>query len=343
MNIHEKRCVESNLMLKIVFLISVSAFFIIVNSQVASADIISLNPAGSDNIVLSTDKFTEGFFFGGSSNISTEDEEEESPSGGSSGGGGGGGFVDLTVIPSEFNLDIPLNGRVDKIIQVRNFGTRTATFSVSQSNLDERVSFNETFLVIPPGKIVDLLVTFIALDEIGFFTGKIIVDDEEVLVSLNVHDGVLLFDSNVIVLNEELEVFQNDELVTSVTLIPVGDIGGGLDVTLDFAIKDYQNQIVLTKSETVFVDRQTELTRIFDVGLIPVGDYVVGLNLIYPNGVAPSSAHFKVIKNLSAGIFGRAVLFFVIMILVTLILIVSVVIIKRVKLKREQGFEENLS
>jgi hypothetical protein len=178
---------------------------------------------------------------------------------------------------------------------------------------------------------VNLNVVFIAGDETGFFTGKIIIGNEEVLVSINVQTVPLLFDSNIVVLNPDSTVSQKDKLMTQVILIPLGE-SERMDVTLNFVIKDYLNRVYLTKTETLLVDKQTQLTRGFDIGSLPVGDYVIGLDLVYPNGVAPSSAYFKVVeKSIGTDLFGRIVLFLVIMILFVSIIIVSVLIARRAR------------
>ena len=121
---------------------------------------------------------------------------------------------------------------------------------------------------------------------------------------------------------------------TLVTLIPLGD-PDRLDVTLDFVIKDYNNNIYLTKSETLLVEEKMEIKRDFDTGMLPLGDYIVGLELKYPNGVAPSSAHFEIIPSRS--LFARLVLYIIFMILVISILILVILIWRRRKKKEEQG------
>lgn len=70
-----------------------------------------------------------------------------------------------------------------------------------------------------------------------------------------------------------------------------------MDVTLNYAIKDYTGKIYLTKSETLLVDKKINLDRNFETGMLPVGDYIISLELIYQGGVAPSSAHFIVTKK----------------------------------------------
>lgn len=303
-------------------------FFIILtifSANFLSADVISLNSGGSTNLSVSTDRYIEGFFFG---------IEEAAAAGGGEPPGGGGGpppTANIRVDPTAFNINLEVNTNVERTIRVTNIGRYSATAGVSQQGLDNMIILGNTSLTIPAGQAAEMKVIFVASNETGIFTGRIIIDGVQILVSLNVKTKFLLFDSNIVVLNGNYEVNQGDKLRTLVTLIPLGD-PQRLDVTLNFIIKDYANRVYLTKTETLLVENQTELRRNFETGTLPVGDYVVGLELVYPNGVAPSSAHFKVTPPIS--FLGRIVIFLIIMILV--ILIIIIILIRR-RRKREQG------
>lgn len=116
-----------------------------------------------------------------------------------------------------------------------------------------------------------------------------------------------------------------------------------MDVTLNYAIKDYENSVYLTRSETVLVENQINFKRNFDTGILPLGSYIVTLDLIYPNGVAPSSAHFQVVEGRQSTLFGRIVFFLVNSILIILVLIVITVvfrIIRRSQKKKELDEKE---
>ena len=156
------------------------------------------------------------------------------------------------------------------------------------------------------------------------------IDGKNVTVSLNVQEKLLLFDSNIIVLNKDYLVPQGEKLRTSVTLIPIGD-KERMDVTLNYVIKDYEGRVYLTRSETVLVENQVNFKRNFDTGVLPLGSYIVGLELIYPNGVAPSSAHFEVVIGGQSTFFGRIVFFLVNSILIILILIIALIVWRTIK------------
>jgi hypothetical protein len=337
------------------------------------ADVISLNPGGSDEFAVTTDKYIEGFFFGieeivcvpdtcaglgyncgswgdgcgGTLNCGTCGSGYTCTSGicvAIPPPGGGAPAVNIALSPTEFNINMEINTNVERVIRVTNLGTSTVIVPVAQQNLDNKVILGETSLTISAGgetsltisagQTVELGVIFVAPSEPGIYTGRIIIDGKAVLVTLNVKTRLLLFDSNIVVLNEDYKVRQGEQLKTLVTLIPMGD-PARLDLTLDFVIKDYANKVYLTRSETLLVEEQVQLRRNFDTGNLPIGDYIVGLELIYPGGVAPSSAHFIVVERAISSILGRIILFLIILILIILIIIIIILIIKRIKERKE--------
>ncbi|MCX6749249.1 MAG: myxococcus cysteine-rich repeat containing protein [Candidatus Pacearchaeota archaeon] len=352
------------------FLIITIFFFILITlfSPIISADIISVN-AGGGNETAVTDKYIEGFFSGitgavvsvpvcGNSIIETGETcddgnivsgdgcssacQTEVPGGGETPGGGGGAAVTptkITLFPTEFNINLAIDTTAERTIKVTNNGTSSVTVGVSKSTLESHVILENTTLTIPAGQTVDFKVIFVALSEPGIFTGTINIGGKTVLVSLNVKTKLLLFDSNLVVLNKNYQVQQGDELKTKVTLIPLGD-PERLDVTLLFTIRDYSGKIYLTKSETLLVDKLTELNRNFDTGTLPSGKYVVGLELRYPNGVAPSSAHFEVLEKKGTSIISRIIMYLISLILLILIILLIILIWKRLKKKIEENAGE---
>ena len=344
-------------------------FLIILVFPFMSADVISLNSGGSPNIIINSDTYIEGFFFCVPTNCTILDYEcgtwpdgcggtldcgtcasgytctsgncvaEEVPPDGEPGGEPGGGVitptVNIAVDPSEISLTMAINTAVDRIIEITNLETSQVTVSVRQSGLDNMVILGETSLQLASGETKNLNVRFVAPGQPGIFTGKILIGSRQVLVSLNVKTKLLLFDSNIVVLNKDYKVAQGNKLKTQVTLIPLGD-EERLDVTLNYEIKDYDGEIHLTQSETVLVERQMNFKRNFDTGMLSLGKYIVGLELVYPGGVAPSSAHFEIVERIPID-FGNLVFYLIIAIFMVAILIVILLIIRKRKQASSQG------
>ena len=176
-------------------------------------------------------------------------------------------------------------------------------------------------------------VVFVALDETGIFTGSINVGGVQVPVSLNIKTKLLLFDSNIVVLNRDYKVAQGSDLRTRVTLIPMGD-PERLDVLLNYVIKDYNGKVYLTQSETVLVEKKMNFRKNFGTGSLPLNKYIVGLELVYPGGVAPSSAHFEIVQKTATDFLGTMV--FILLLFILIILILIIILIIRRKRKQEQ-------
>lgn len=240
------------------------------------------------------------------------------------GGTGAGAAVsplEISIEPQELNVDLTVNTNKEYIIKVTNTGTTSGVVRVSQKNLEKMVLIGENSFELKVGESKDLSVIFLALNETGIFTGKLVIGSKEVLVSIDIRTKLLLFDSNIVVLNENYTVEQGRKLKTKVSLIPMGD-KDRLDVTLNYVIKDYEGKVYLTKNETLLIEGKVTINRDFETGLLPLGDYVIGLNLVYPGGVAPSSAHFKLIEKKPINWYLIA-LILAILIIILLIIIIS--------------------
>jgi len=259
-------------------------------------------------------------------------EEEEPPGPGPSPDVG----ALITVEPKEFNINLAINTNVDRTITVKNIGLGSTTISISQRNLDQNVILGVNTLTVGAGETKEFTVTFVATSQTGIFTGTILVGGISIPVSLNVRTKLLLFDSNIVVLNENYQVEQGDKLRTQVTLIPMGE-KERMDVTLNYVIKDYQGKTYLTKTETLLIDDKMEFKRNFGTGALPLGKYIVGLELVYPNGVAPSSAHFEIIEKIPVSLFGKIAFFLIILIIIILILLIILLIKRERDKKKQQG------
>ena len=252
------------------------------------------------------------------------------------------GEPNIRIDPTEIKRSMLVNTNLEETIGITNLDTTSSvSMSVYSAGFDPDliVTFwddaNKRWtsvltLNIYSGGIEELRVRFSAPDNVGLYNGTIIIDGKRVNVTLNVQERLLLFDSNIIVLNPDYLVPQGDKLRTSVTLIPLGD-KERMDVKLNYVVKDYDGKIYLTRSETVLVEDQVNFKRNFDTGVLPIGQYIISLELIYTNGVAPSSAHFEVIPGRQSTFFGKLVFFLINLILIVLILIIILIILRIIK------------
>ncbi len=304
----------------------------------AKADVVSVNSGGSINLVITPDKYIEGFF----SQIPSPIIPVTPPSGGGETGGGGGGGAatasNIVVVPTELSIDTTVNSTVERAVTISNYGSSSATINISQTGLDGialiGLGTSDT-LTLAAGESKVFTITFKAPGTAGNYAGTINIGDKKVLVSLNVKTSQLLFDSHIVVLNPLSTVSQGNDLKTQVTLIPMSNDQVRTDVTLNYEIKDYNGTTYQKKSETILVTSLTNLYRNFNTNQLPPGKYLVSLELVYSNGIAPSSAQFEVTpKSPLQRILGFLVFALIIGILAIGVFIIIVIIIRIIKRNR---------
>ncbi|MEX2017221.1 MAG: DUF4215 domain-containing protein, partial [Candidatus Pacearchaeota archaeon] len=219
-----------------------------------SADVISINSGGSGNIALTPGGNIEGFFTGsavaaicgdgvidtgvgeqcddgnvvsGDGCSSTCQTEAAPPS--EDGGGGDGGDVsgaNIKVIPSwnaTQGINLAVNTTKDETITVTNLGTSQVIVTLTHNFGDHlQILGGNITLTIPAGESRTFNIRFIAGAETGIVLGIITISSQSVFTSLDISTVLLLFDSNIIVLNKDYIVIKGEDLRTRVTLIPLG-------------------------------------------------------------------------------------------------------------------------
>jgi len=245
----------------------------------------------------------------------------------------------IEVAPAEIRMSLAFNPitnmsqRTTQKIYITNKEGSAQTLSVRQSkSLDGIVILPEISITLSPGETRELTITLVAPLQEGDIQGQIFIGTKSVSVFLHITPNLLWFDANIVVLNKNYKVSQGRQLKTKVTIVPMGD-KERLDVQLNYFIKDYDGKIYFTYSETVLVEDRIDLYHNFETGSISVGEYIIGLELVYPGGIAPSSAHFEIVKTTTEDF-----LSFVLFSLIIAIIIVSIVIVAlTIKLKIKKG------
>jgi hypothetical protein len=231
-----------------------------------------------------------------------------------------------------------VNTNLNENISITNTGGSSITINVTQTNLTNMILVGNTTLTLTPSQTINLSLIFIAPGTAGIYNGSINIGNVIVPISLNVVKQFILFDSNIIVLNKNYLVPKGEPLKTQVTMIPMGS-NVRLDVTLDYTIKNLNGTVYTTRSETLLVTSQQSLLRDFDTGNLPIGNYTINLELIYPYGVAPSSAHFEVVNN-KLSLFSEIVYWLIVLIVIISILIIILTIIRTVRRLRNERREK---
>ncbi|MGC9310018.1 MAG: hypothetical protein ACP5D2_04975, partial [Candidatus Nanoarchaeia archaeon] len=226
-------------------------------------------------------------------------EEEPSGTSGTSGGGGGGGAVSIPVVGgveldvSELVLNMVLNSHAERVIKITNLGD-AKTLSLGNTNLDGIVLFEKEQIEIGANETKELRVVFVAPDETGVRTGKILIGGHEILITINTESKLLLFDAMISI--SDKEILEGSTLDSQVTLLPMGE-EPRLDVYLTYYIKDFSGNTHLLEEDTILVEAEKSFKRRFDTSKLEPGRYVLGLELKYPNGVATSSSNFEIVEG----------------------------------------------
>ncbi len=368
--------------------LSIPLFIILLFSlNFISADIISVNSGGDNELVITSDSFIEGFFSGnpcipitcasrgyacgtlnngcgvvlncgvcGTGFTCSAGVCTGTTPGGDTGGGGEGNATNVTknvqgaiwVSPSSMNITLAYNDvtnmtqRVTKSIYVTNTKPIAETVNISLEGEGlERIVFlpKVTSITLAPNETREITIELVSLLETRKFTGNISVGPKKIALFIDITPNPLWFDSNIVVLNKDYAVSQGGQLRTKVELIPMGD-PSRLDVTLKYAIKDYTGKVFLTNSETLLVEKRMNVNRNFNTGKLPLGKYTISLDLIYPGGIAPSTAHFEVVQKTAGEVFGIILFFLVLAIIVVIAFLVFFLILKRRKREQEDQVEQ---
>ncbi len=262
----------------------------------------------------------------------------------SSSSGGGSGGIPITP-PAEFSLDqesiemtLVVNRLEFNTLKISNDGDSNETFSLSVEELEDLIVFEEDTLAINPGESRNVEFEVTAPREPGIYTGKILVisgsKTEEILVVINVKTEKSLFDITIIIPQVMKSMNPGSDLEAQITLLEMGLLEE-IDVTLNYIIKDFSGNLLLTESETIAVYDQKVLQKEFETSSLPLGDYVLGVELIYPDGVAVASSQFKVQEKfrISNENLAMAILIFV---------MIFIVIIISLAIKRYKRIEKHL-
>lgn len=309
-------------------------------SKITGADIVSVNSGGSTNITITPNQYSGGGFTGPEQE-GVPPGEEIPPGEGPGAPGTGNITMNLQVNPGQFNVNMLINTNIHQVISITNLGGTTASVGITQTNLTNMIIIENSSISLASGETKVIGVIFVAPNATGIYNGTINVGNKKIPVSLNVLKEFILFDSNIVVLNKNYQVLRGEPLKTQVTLIPMGGVVR-MDVTLNYIIKNTNGTIYLTRSETLLVDSQQSVRRDFDTGSLPLGGYVIDLELIYPYGIAPSSAHFDVLEN-GQNLFSLAAYWIILAIVLISVLLIILTIVRIIRKNRQANYEQQVS
>jgi len=266
-------------------------------------------------------------------------------SSGSESSGGGGDGVPMAIQPLRFDVKpesftetlVTNLGERGKIT-ITNKEPLARTFQASVNEpLKEIISFDKVSLAIGSKESSELGFDILAPKEPGIYTGKIIITtghtSKVVFVTVNVRTEKSLFDVILSIPRSMKTILVGKNIKAQINLIQMGVLEK-MDVTLNYMIKDFEGKTYFSESETIMVYEKKSFEKEFHTQEFLPGDYVIGVELIYPDGVAVSSSQFKIKESIG---FIRDNLFFISLIGGMIALFVAVIFAikryKRIKLR----------
>jgi len=240
-----------------------------------------------------------GYTCTGGTCVADSDDSSSCSSGG--GGGGGGGTstsaIDFEIEPELYEKTVALERIETGEIRITNNEEVERNFTLTIETLEDIVSIDESKVTIAAGQTASVGLRITPPPETGIYPGKIIVTSgttrKELPVIINVKSGKSLFDITLTIPRNMRTMLAGKNLMSQIDLLQMG-IKEKMDVTLNYVIKDFSGNVYLIESETIAVLDQKSLNKEFHTEEFETGEYVLGAELIYPDGVAVASSQFKI-------------------------------------------------
>jgi hypothetical protein len=284
-----------------------------------STTVASANLTGGDVWSLSVRIYDGNGWSSWSDNLSVTivavaaEEEEAAAVGGGGGGGGGGSSKDDDENESIIRApEIPVQSfSVDEysfdFSAVKGFIT-SDSFEINNNLLVpievtieliglDILDIEGSVITLQPGESRSISFNLVPT-ETGVFAGtiKLYYGNEvfNIPVSINVQSEKSLFDINVNLFDKRIA--PGDKITGQIFLLQAG-FQQKEDVTLNYVVKDFYGNTLLTESDTIAVFEQALFNKELDISGLPVGDYVYGAEVVYSGGVATASEQFAVVDT----------------------------------------------
>ena len=226
------------------------------------------------------------------------------PSTTSSGGGAGGGgaskiFYDVDVLEKEMVFSVIIGKNETREITIINRGNDSVRARIRLAgDISNAMVVQNNIVEISRGQKKFLF--DIRASERGIFTGEIIIEAGtsiiRVPVIINTKTDNFLFDASVSIPKEKKRVSEGDKIKATIGLLEVLS-GTKVDVLVNYVVKDFSGNVYLEESETFFVEGNKSYSKDFSTSGLPTGDYILGIEVVYPGAYATSTSQFSVITG----------------------------------------------
>lgn len=239
----------------------------------------------------------------------------------------GGGAVRV----SDFSLDRDLikislkqgETKREEII-IKNIGNTRLNLTI-ESSLKQFMAISEESFLLNAGETKTINIDFFAKEnEIpDAYIGRILVEGDGITKAINIiieiKEKKPIFDVSVDVKTKEVNA--GGEVEANINIVNLGDLEN-IDVLVYYAIKDFQQNILSFKEESIFIRNDANITRKLRVpASAPFGAYVFYSKISYGNISASGADVFMVSEKIR--------LFNLILIILVIILAILIYLIKK--------------
>jgi hypothetical protein len=258
------------------------------------------------------------------------------PSGGGSGSEGGGSNLGrlltsyygiLELNSSKIDITTFSNEISYYKIKMKNIGKADMNVTIITKGLDNILSLTSSNYVIINENSSQISTFKITAPKFaGVYTGKIIFNDKEVLVTINVNEDKVIFDLDLDILNNLRTLDLNETLLLNISFVPL-NINNRIDSIIHYIIKDFYDNAKYYSNESLSINGAFTIFRNFSTNFLSGGDYIFGIELHYPDGVAVSSESFSIRpEKFKVNLFYLFVLF---LLFITLLIIIIIIFRKK--------------
>ena len=242
-------------------------------------------------------------------------EEETSPgetTGETGSTGGAGSFinmssvdlskVDISVNPETLIATVFIDFETKKYVNVTNNGPEAVSLDIALDQLQDIVSMRSTGVTLNPGEsraielIIGKMTKGVKVGNLNLFfkiSGKVI---KQIPIIINPMSENFLFDTSLTIPDQYKQITPGSRLRAQMNLLQVGP-QEKVDIVATYTIKDFSGKSYLEESETFYVLGDKTLVKDFSTKDLPIGKYVLSVEIVYPGAFASSSAQFEVVET----------------------------------------------
>jgi len=260
--------------------------------------------------------------------------------------GGGGGTTEerskIIVTPEKIKTSVKVNEISKQRLTVTNIGRKSTQVTAEVIAIKDILGISQRSFLLNPGEN-KVLVLEIFTEEPGGSTGQLVIStkDQRIVIPIIIEAETqqVLFDLSIDLKPKTLH--PGEELSVFATLFNLYEVGL-VDVNIKYSIKDFTNNIILEKEETITMENQATFSKTFTLPKsIKPEEHVLIVQATHGETVGTASESFLVIKVETPKEFN----IYYVLIPLTILLIILILILmykKRSLISQQQQISEKI-